>query len=141
MLEIRELRTDEEIAAVFPLVVQLRTHLREETFVATVRSQQAAGYRLYGGFEQGQLVTASGVRNAQTLSRGPHLFVDDLVTLDTEQRKGYATAMLRWLASDAKSHGFARLFLDSRESAIGYYKQVGFEFIKATPGWIDVARL
>jgi GNAT superfamily N-acetyltransferase len=141
MLEIRELRTDEEIAAVFPLVVQLRTHLREETFVATVRSQQAAGYRLYGGFEQGQLVTAAGVRNAQTLSRGPHLFVDDLVTLDTEQRKGYATAMLRWLASDAKSHGFARLFLDSRESAIGYYKQVGFEFIKATPGWIDVARL
>jgi GNAT superfamily N-acetyltransferase len=141
MFEVRELSTDEEIAAAFPLVVQLRTHLERETFLATVRTQQRAGYRLYGGFEQGRLVTAAGVRNAQTLSRGPHLFVDDLVTLDTEQKKGYATAMLRWLASDAKSRGFARIFLDSRESAIGYYKQVGFEFIKATPCWIDVARL
>ncbi len=141
MFEVRELSTDEEIAAAFPLVVQLRTHLERETFLATVRSQQAAGYRLYGGFESGQLVTAAGVRNAQTLSRGPHLFVDDLVTLDTEQGKGHATAMLRWLASDAKSRGFTRIFLDSRESAIGYYKQVGFEFIQATPCWIDVARL
>jgi ribosomal protein S18 acetylase RimI-like enzyme len=67
--------------------------------------------------------------------------VDDLVTLDTEQGKGHATAMLRWLASEAKSRGFTRIFLDSRESAIGYYKQVGFEFIQATPCWIDVARL
>jgi GNAT superfamily N-acetyltransferase len=141
MFKVRELSTDEEIAAAFPLVVQLRTHLERETFLATVRSQQAAGYRLYGGFEQGQLVTAAGVRNAQTLSRGPHLFVDDLVTFDTEQGKGYATAILRWLASDAKSRGFTRIFLDSRESAIGYYKQVGFEFIKATPCWIDVAQL
>ena len=141
MFEVRELRTDEEIAAAFPLVVQLRTHLERETFLATVRAQQAAGYRLYGGFESGRLVTAAGVRNAQTLSRGPHLFVDDLVTLDTEQGKGYATAMLRWLASDAKSRGLTRIFLDSRESAIGYYKQVGFEFIQATPCWIDVAQL
>ncbi len=141
MFEVRELSTDAEIAAAFPLVVQLRTHLKRETFLATVRAQQAAGYRLHGGFESVRLVTAAGVRNAQTLSRGPHLFVDDLVTLDTEQAKGYATAILRWLASDAKSRGFARIFLDSRESAIGYYKQVGFEFIQATPCWIDVARL
>jgi GNAT superfamily N-acetyltransferase len=141
MLTIHEIVFDEEIATAFPLLVQLRTHLREETFVATVRAQQAAGYRLYGGFDSGRLVTAAGVRNAQTLSRGPHLFVDDLVTLDTEQGKGHATAILRWLATDARSRGFARIFLDSRESAIGYYKQVGFEFIKATPCWIDVARL
>jgi hypothetical protein len=40
-----------------------------------------------------------------------------------------------------KSRGFTRIFLDSRESAIGYYRQVGFEFIKATPCWIDVAGL
>jgi ribosomal protein S18 acetylase RimI-like enzyme len=141
MFEVRELRTDEEISAAFPLVVQLRTHLERETFLTTVRAQQAAGYRLYGGFEAGQLVTAAGVRNAQTFSRGPHLFVDDLVTHDTEQEKGHATAMLRWLASDAKSRGLTRIFLDSRESAIGYYKQAGFEFIKATPCWIDVSRL
>ena len=77
---------------------------------------------------------------AQTLSRGSHLFVDDLVTLDTEREKGHARALLRWLAAEAMSRGLRRLFLDSRESAIGFYKQLGFEFLKAVPCWIDADR-
>ncbi len=113
---------------------------REDEFVATVRKQQASGYRLVGGFEQDRLVTVAGVRNAQTLSRGSHLFVDDLVTLDTEREKGHASAMLRWLAAEAMSRGLRRIFLDSRESAIGFYKQLGFEFLKAVPCWIDADR-
>jgi GNAT superfamily N-acetyltransferase len=141
VLAVRQLLSDQEIAVAFPLVVQLRTHLREDEFVATVRRQQASGYRLFGGFEEGRLVTVAGVRDAQTLSRGPHLFVDDLVTIDTERGKGHATALLQWLASEAKSRGVRRIFLDSRESALGFYKQLGFEYLKATPCWIDVDRL
>jgi GNAT superfamily N-acetyltransferase len=145
MLNVRELLTDEEIAAAYPLAVQLRVHLREDEFLTTVRAQhQQTGYRLFGGFElagagdEWRLVVLAGVRDARTLARGPHLFVDDLVTLDSEQGKGHATAMLRWLAGYAKSRGLPRIFLDSRDSALGFYKRLDFNLLTAVPCWIDV---
>src|SRR5579872_6948892 len=137
MLNVRELQSDEEIAAAFPLAVQLRVHLREDEFLTTVRTQQQAGYRLFGGFEstsekdEGRLVALAGVRDARTLARGPHLFVDDLVTLEGEQGKGHGTAMVRWLAAYAKSRGLSRIFLDSRDSALGFYQRLDFNQLAA----------
>jgi GNAT superfamily N-acetyltransferase len=137
MLTFQELRSDEDISAAFPLASQLRPNLQADTFVATVRRQQQDGYRLYAGFDNGLLVVLAGVRDAHTLSRGPHLFVDDLVTLPAQQGKGCGTWMLRRLAADAKSRGLPRLYLDSRDTAIGFYRQLGFEFLTSVPCWIS----
>ena len=141
MINVRELTTAEDIAAAFAALAELRPHLRPETFVEVVRRQQRDGYRLFGGVAGGAIVVAAGVRDAHTLSRGPHLFVDDLVTLRSEQDKGYGTAMLRWLAGHAAERGFTRLYLDSRDTALGFYQQLGFTPLTAVPCWIDVQRL
>ena len=141
MMTVRELSSDEEIAAAFPLMAELRPHLQAPAFVETVRRQQRDGYRLYGGFSGERLVALAGVRDARTLSRGPHLFVDDLVTARGEQGKGHGTALLRWLAGHAAARGFARIYLDSRDSALGFYRRLGFEASTAVPCWIDVGRL
>ena len=141
MIEVRELMSDEQVAGAYPLVAELRPHLRPEDFVATVRRQQRDGYRLYGGFAGGALVVAAGARDTHTLSRGPHLFVDDLVTLRSEQGKGYGTAMLRWLARHAAGRGLGRLYLDSRDTALAFYQQLGFTAMTAVPCWIAVERL
>jgi ribosomal protein S18 acetylase RimI-like enzyme len=140
-MDIRELTLDSEIAAAFPLMRQLRPHLVVDSFVVAVRQQQAGGYRLFGGWEGPQLFVLAGVRDARTLMRGPHLFVDDLVTDCAAQRKGHGAAMLRWLAEHARERGFSRIYLDSRDTALGFYKRLGFQPMTGVPCWIDVVAL
>ncbi|MDB5293835.1 MAG: GCN5-related N-acetyltransferase [Phycisphaerales bacterium] len=126
-MQFRVLSTDEQIVAAFPLMVELRPHLETDSFLASVRLQEREGFRLVGGFSGSTLVVLAGVRESRTLMRGPHLFVDDLVTLTSEQGKGHGKAMLRWLAAEAAGRGIARIYLDSRDTALGFYRRVGFE--------------
>src|SRR6266702_4115097 len=93
-LEISELTTPDAIVAAFDLMSMLRPHLTRDTFVDQVTAQHCDGYRLIGGHIEGRLVALAGFRFARTLARGPHLFVDDLVTAAAEQGKGYGAAML-----------------------------------------------
>jgi GNAT superfamily N-acetyltransferase len=138
MLEIHELNRDVEIAHAFPLMHELRPHLVAETFLAQIRLQQAEGYRLFGGFADGRLVALAGVRDACTLSRGPHLFVDDLVTAARERGHGHGRAMMRHLADHAAARGFDTIHLDSRNTALGFYQRIGFEPHTSVPCRITV---
>jgi ribosomal protein S18 acetylase RimI-like enzyme len=141
MLEVRELTEDREIADAFPLMHELRPHLRAETFPAQVRRQQSEGYRLFGGFADGRLVVLAGVRDACTLSRGPHLFIDDLVTAASKRGSGHGRAMLHYLANHATERGFGLIHLDSRDTALGFYRRLGFEALTAVPCRVSVQTL
>ena len=88
-MEVRELTTDADTENAFALMRELRDRIRSETFLEEVRRQQAEGYHLYGLFADGELVSLAGVRRSHTLSRGEHLFVDDLVTAKAYQRNGF----------------------------------------------------
>jgi GNAT superfamily N-acetyltransferase len=138
-MEIRELRTDDEIAAAFPLMSQLRDRLRSESFLSEVRRQQIEGYRLFGGFDGEALVSLAGVRRSHTLARGEHLFVDDLVTLEGSRGRGHGAAMLRWLGHRARAEGLSRVYLDSRATAKGFYEKQGYTFLTSTPCWRETA--
>ena len=140
-MEARELSSDAEIAAAFPLMRELRDRVREETFLGEFRRQQADGYRLYGGYESGRLVVLAGARRSHTLSRGEHLFVDDLVTAEGSRGRGHGAAMLRWLGRQAAADGIPRVYLDSRATAKGFYERVGFTFLTAIPCWIETSAL
>jgi GNAT superfamily N-acetyltransferase len=140
-MEVRELTTEEEIAGAFPLMQELRERIRAETFLYEVRRQQAEGYHLYGLFADGQLVSLAGVRRSHTLSRGEHLFVDDLVTAKAVQRNGFGRELLRELARVAFLQGIPRIYLDSRITAKGFYEAVGFTMQTSIPCWIEVEKL
>ena len=88
MLTFNEVRTDAAIAAAFPLMSALRDRIRADTFVAEVRRQQHQGYELVGAFEEATLVALAGIRRSHTLSRGEHVFVDDLVTDERMRGRG-----------------------------------------------------
>jgi ribosomal protein S18 acetylase RimI-like enzyme len=137
-LTCRQLQTDQEIRDAFPLMASLRDRIRRETFVAEIRRQQVQGYELIGAFEGSRLVALAGVRRSHTLSRGEHLFVDDLVTAPDARGRGHATDLLRWLAVRAVAEGTPRLYLDSRDTARGFYAKLGFRFLTSIPCWIDV---
>ena len=97
------------------------------------------GYRLYGGFDGGRLVCLSGVRRSHTLSRGEHLFVDDLVTLEEVRGTGFGAQMIRWLAERARAEGLGRIYLDSRATAKGFYEKIGFTLLTSIPCWLEVS--
>src|SRR5687767_4991813 len=116
---IERVTTDEQIAEVFSLVSQLRPRVTRETFVTEVRRQEADGYAAAVGYVDARPVVFAGYRPAHTLARGPHLFVDDLVTDESVRGRGYGRAMLRWLAERALELGLPRVHLDSRGTARG----------------------
>jgi GNAT superfamily N-acetyltransferase len=141
VLSIRFLETDADILAAFRLMSVLRDRITADTFLAEIRRQQRDGYQLIGGFADGALVVLAGSRPAHTLSRGEHVFVDDLVTDPDQRGEGYGRAMLAWIAARAKAAGVPRVYLDSRLTAKGFYEQAGFTMMTSIPCWIDVDKL
>ena len=136
-IHVRELVASDELLAALPLLKQLRPHLADGTFLDIIARQRREGYQLFGGFIGDSLVVAAGVRETCTLARGPHLFVDDLVTDAAHRGQGFGQAMLRWLAQRALDHNLPRLYLDSRDTAQSFYCQLGFTFLTSIPCWID----
>ena len=137
----RTLGTDAELAGAFPLMATLRDRIGAGTFVAEVRRQQRDGYQLIGAFDGERLVALAGIRRSHTLSRGEHLFVDDLVTDESVRGRGYGRALMEWIISRARSEGLRRVYLDSRITARGFYEKLGFTFHTSIPCWLEIKTL
>ncbi len=140
-LFVRKLEDETEVAASFAVMVELRRDLTQEQFTMRVREQALEGYELAGGFVDGRLVTLAGYRISTTMVRGRHLFVDDLVTAQAEQGKGWGRQMIAWLAREAVARGVEKVYLDSRASARGFYEKVGFTMHTAIPCFADAKSL
>ena len=120
--------SDEEIAACFPVMKQLRPHLTPEEFVLRVRKQMSAGYKLVYFLSDRRLVAVAGYRVANKLSAGKFLFVDDLVTDETARSKGYGARLLTWLRGQARAEKCSCLQLDTgiqRKDAQRFYEREG----------------
>ena len=141
-LEVREVSTEEELRAVSPIVIQLRTHLGEEELVAAVGRMRREGYRLIAAYDDdqgGDPVGAAGFRVYEMLAYGKILYVDDLVTAENARSGGVGKALLGWLEEEARGQGCTGLHLDSgvqRARAHRFYFREGmaiynFHFAKA----------
>jgi hypothetical protein len=73
---IREATTDEEIAATFPVVRQLRPHLSETEYLETVERIRRSGYRMAFLEEGGVVSCVAGFRMLEFLAHGRFLYVD-----------------------------------------------------------------
>ena len=113
MPSIREAATEDEITRCFPVLRQLRPHLEEARFVATVRAQQEEGYRLVCREQSGRVEAVAGFRIYGNLVGGRILYVDDLVTDAEARSRGHGKALLDWLAERARAEGCSFLELDS----------------------------
>ncbi len=113
-LELRHAGTDEEVAACFPLMQQLRPHLAGGAeLLARVRRQEKESYRLLAAWRDGHPVGAAGYRFQENLVRGRFVYVDDLVVLDSERRSGIGALLLDEVSRIAKGAGYDWLTLDT----------------------------
>lgn len=128
-MEIRKLSTDEEIEATFPVMSQLRRHLDEGDYLATVRRMEVSeGYRIVAGFEGEEVRCVAGYRVAEFLAYGKVLYVDDLITDEAARSRDFGGRMLDWLAGEARRNGCGQLHLDSgvqRHDAHRFYFREG----------------
>ena len=128
-MEVRNLSSDEEIQATFPVVNQLRPHLDEDEYLTTVRRMEdKEGYRVSAVFEDERVCCVAGYRFMELLAYGKVLYVDDLVTEEAARSRNFGGCMIGWLADEARSKGCKMLHLDSgvqRHAAHRFYFREG----------------
>ena len=113
--EVRELGAGESHRAAAALL-ELRPHLGSaDGVVARVDAARAAGYRVAGSFEPGDLDAAAvaGFWAGENLAWGRFLYVDDLVTRAALRGRGHADAVMAWVVEEARRLGCEQLHLDS----------------------------
>ncbi|HEX2122372.1 MAG TPA: GNAT family N-acetyltransferase [Thermoanaerobaculia bacterium] len=124
--------TDDDIAACYPVLRQLRPKLDSSTFVADVRRMQQQGYVLASLRDGGAVRAVAGYRYYELFATGLTLYVDDLVTDAEHRSSGYGERVLQWLKNEAASHGCNFLTLDSGLKRVGahrFYRRHGLEEI------------
>ena len=102
-----------DIERCFPVMSELRPHLKQEEFVERVRRQEEKGYRLLYLETAGEVKSVAGFRLSENLGWGKILYVDDLVTKSSDIGKGYGGALFEWLLQHAKAQGCDQFHLDS----------------------------
>ncbi len=123
---IRELASEAERRAAFPVVKQLRDHLDEETYLEYLERMTADGYRLFGLFSDGKIAAVAGVDILTNMYYGRHLWVFELVTDSAHRSKGFGEELLQYLTKWAESRGCEKIALSSglqRTDAHRFYEE------------------
>jgi GNAT superfamily N-acetyltransferase len=123
-------RTPEQIGRCSAVMRELRPHIKAIDFAARVLQQQKEGYQI-AYLELDRVVrSVAGFRVFKMLFSGRTLYIDDLVTHDSDRSQGYGAALFDWLVEYAKANDCEYLTLDSgvqRFAAHRFYLNRGME--------------
>ncbi|MFT5351344.1 MAG: GNAT superfamily N-acetyltransferase [Planctomycetota bacterium] len=121
--------TNEEIQKCFPVMAELRPHLKAESFLDLVRYMETEGFKMVYIEQAEEVVAVASYRIFTNLFMGKNLYVDDLVTSESVRSKGYGETLVSWLRSQAIENECAFFHLDSgtqRHQAHKFYFKQGF---------------
>jgi predicted GNAT superfamily acetyltransferase len=108
---------DKEIRKCYPVMVELRPHVKPDEFVARVkRQQELAAYKLAfitNNGAEGDVKAVAGFRISECLAWGKFLYVDDLVSKSGDRSKGYGGTLFDWLVEYARKNECDQFHLDS----------------------------
>jgi GNAT superfamily N-acetyltransferase len=106
--------SDDEIAATYDVMSQLRPHVIREEYVATIRRLQAnEQYQLTTLLADAEIVCVAGHRLSESLAWGRYLYIDDLVSAESARSAGHGATLFRWLIEHARASGCRAVHLDS----------------------------
>lgn len=102
-----------DYVACFNVINSLRPHLDQKQFLELVPKMANEGYQLAYIENEAGVVAAAGFRISHNLFMGKNLYIDDLITLDSQRSKGYGETLMAWLRKLATEEGCNKLHLDS----------------------------
>ena len=106
--------TAEEIARCYDVMRELRTHISTpEEFVERVQRQYRDGYRLAFLETEGIVRALAGYRIYELLFSGRTLYIDDLVTQESERSRGFGGRLFDWVVEESRREKCTALTLDS----------------------------
>ncbi len=120
--------TDADVLAA--TMKELRPHLNVETFQTELKNQMEEGYELLYIEENEAVIALIGFRTLNLFFSGKTLYIDDLITSEDHQGKGFAGKLMNWIIDFAKKNGYDHLSLDSgftRKKAHRLYLKLGLE--------------
>ena len=125
---LRHAESDADITACFPALSALRPHLADTIeLISRVRRQNEAGYRLLAAWRGEQAVGVAGYRFQENLIHGQFIYLDDLVTLESERGQGVGAELIEAVAAEGRKSGCNRLVLDTALANVlahrFYYRQ------------------
>lgn len=124
--DVRELTTESQFRAAFPVLGQLRDHLSEEAYLEYLREMREQGYRLFALFEDEEPIAVAGVALRTNFYNGRHLFVYDLVTRSDRRSEGHGSRLMEFLEEWGRERGCESITLESglwRERAHRFYEE------------------
>lgn len=135
---LRHAHSKEELAACFPIAMQLRPHLKSvDAWVERATDMATEGYRVLAAWDGDQVLAMAGYRIMENLIHDHFLYVDDLVTSEGDRGKGLGSTLLTELSAIGVDEYCGRLVLDTaatNERARHFYKREGL--IDAIVGFV-----
>ncbi|MDQ8730639.1 GNAT family N-acetyltransferase [Bradyrhizobium sp. LHD-71] len=135
---LRHAHSQDELAACFPVISQLRPSLKDAAhWVERASGMATDGYRVLAAWDGDQVLALAGYRMMENLIHGHFLYVDDLVTSESQRGKGLGAALLKELSSIGVDEYCRRLVLDTaatNTNARRFYKREGL--IDAVIGFV-----
>ena len=122
--------TPEQVGRCCSVMRELRPQIKAIDFAARVLNQQKEGYQLLFLELDGVVRSVAGFRILNLLFSGRTLYIDDLVTHDSDRSRGLGAALFDWLVAYAKEQGCEYLTLDSgvqRFAAHRFYLKRGMD--------------
>jgi GNAT superfamily N-acetyltransferase len=107
----RALKTEADLEIGFSVLRQLRTDLDWAEFLFRYRAAAAGGYEFVGWFEEDRCVAVLGYRALVDFVHGPHLYLDDLVVVESLRSSGLGSRILGWAEEEAARRKLSRLRL------------------------------
>lgn len=126
-MEIRELSDETERREAVPILRQLWNDADPEEVLAWTGEEE---YRLFGRFDDGDLVGVAGVLVTGVLHHARHAWLYDLVIDEPHREAGHGTALIEFVETWAEEKGCAYVALASptaKEGVHQYYETRDYE--------------
>ncbi len=121
-IQIHFAESDAQLAAIAPVLLQLRPAFTKDTLIAQIKEQQKDGYRIAYAESGGEVLCVAGFVFGTKLSWGKSIYIDDLVTAEQHRSTGAGAALIEWIKTYARESGCQQLHLDSGVHRFGAHK-------------------
>ena len=104
-MELKKVYQQDQLREVFPLLQELRPHLKLEEFLTIYEMAQVRDqYEIVVAYEEGHAVAMMGYRILFDFVHGKHLYIDDLVVSEKSRSLGLGGKLLLFAEEAAQSH-------------------------------------
>lgn len=111
-MQIREMNL-KELDSIYEVLSQLHPALSYKEFDDLAYDMRHMEYKMIGMLQRGELICYAGVAVQTSFYHKRHLYIFDLVTDEKYRGKGYATQMIEYLESYAKTAMCEKIVLSS----------------------------